>query len=188
MDLEQSKSTKILSKSWLKFKLIVCKVCNEKNLTMLYGLKVERKTSGNSTDAKNCKYSSTHNMVVIEGGNNKNYYNTVINLLQSTVQWVWCCNLKCTSIKSQTRIKEVIGNMCTRWKLYLGYYCWMSLRFQEKKTSITATIFNGKATELITVIDGLKVVIEMEESISKGQVNNFTKVLIKRGSCSWKWC
>lgn len=100
MDLEQWKTTEILSKSQLKFKWIVCKVCNEKNLIMLYGLKVERKTSGNSTDAKNCKYSNTHNMAVMEGGNNKNYYNTVVNLVQPTAQWVWCYNLKCTSTKN----------------------------------------------------------------------------------------
>ena len=62
-----------------------CKVCNKKHFAISRRLKVERKTRGNNTKAKDSKYSSTHNMVAIEGSNNKNYRNIVLDLMQSSV-------------------------------------------------------------------------------------------------------
>ena len=49
-----------------------CKICNEKYLTTLHGLKVEKKSSGNGSNIRtNSQNSSTHNTVVVEDDQNE---------------------------------------------------------------------------------------------------------------------
>ena len=58
------------AKTWKKRRSF--KVCNEKYLTTLHGMKVEKKSSGNGANVRdNSQNSSTHNTVVVEDDQNE---------------------------------------------------------------------------------------------------------------------